>query len=216
MHHFKIIVEDEYGQIKESADQLFTAGILSNPIINTSANLTGTNKAESTTQEENLTKQDLLEKEKDRVTVEIAVFDTDGNPVPGARVEIHSTPRAAYTDKDGIARFPSIEKGEHTIFLAFKGLLGKRIWEAQAATTDDDGTPLQRVAIEMSSSANEPNGWLTTLLFGTFGGIIGAFIVGFSIRHQFSKKSILGIVGLILIPLILALVWIIYSWYERL
>lgn len=49
----------------------------------------------------------------------------DGKPVEGATVEVHSTPRRAKTDKDGIARFIGVEGGDHTVYIAYSGYKGE-------------------------------------------------------------------------------------------
>lgn len=52
--------------------------------------------------------------------------ENDGKPIEGATVEVHSTPRKTTTDKDGLARFSNIEKGEHTVYLSYEGFTGKQ------------------------------------------------------------------------------------------
>jgi fructose-specific phosphotransferase system IIC component len=106
-------------------------------------------------------------------------------------------------------------KGKHTLFVDFVGLLGQNNFEVQAASIDNDGKPLQKVVVEMTPTLDIPRGWFSTFLFGILGGLIGSLVIAITIRHQFSKKNIIGVLGYILIPLILALFWIIYSWYER-
>lgn len=49
----------------------------------------------------------------------------DGKPVEGATVEVHSTPRRAKTDKDGLARFMGVEGGDHTVYIAYTGYKGQ-------------------------------------------------------------------------------------------
>lgn len=50
----------------------------------------------------------------------------DGQPVPNATVELHSTPRRTVTDKEGIARFTNVEKGQHTVMIAYESYSGKQ------------------------------------------------------------------------------------------
>jgi hypothetical protein len=49
----------------------------------------------------------------------------NGKPVEGATVELHSIPRRTTTDKNGIARFTDVEKGEHAVYMAYEGYTGK-------------------------------------------------------------------------------------------
>lgn len=51
--------------------------------------------------------------------------EKDGKPVANATVEIHSVPRRTVTDKEGIARFTNVEKGDHKVFLSYKDYKGE-------------------------------------------------------------------------------------------
>jgi Concanavalin A-like lectin/glucanases superfamily/Carboxypeptidase regulatory-like domain/Fibronectin type III domain len=73
-------------------------------------------KPSSTASQNNITTPDTHD-----LTIKVA---SDGKPVSGAVVEIHSTPRKTTTDKDGYARFANIEKGEHTLYLTYNDFTG--------------------------------------------------------------------------------------------
>jgi len=45
------------------------------------------------------------------------IKDSNGNPLKGYIVELHSTPRTYTTDKDGYFKFDNVEEGEHTLIV---------------------------------------------------------------------------------------------------
>ncbi len=47
--------------------------------------------------------------------LKIVLKDKNGKPLAFVKVTLHSTPRTATTDKDGVATFTNVEVGEHTI-----------------------------------------------------------------------------------------------------
>ncbi len=57
--------------------------------------------------------------------VNVTVKDTNNKPVEGAAVTLHSIPKQAKTDKNGIATFHQIEQGEHTVIIAYANYQGE-------------------------------------------------------------------------------------------
>ncbi len=55
----------------------------------------------------------------------IHVVDKEGNPVEGARVELYSEPKVAYTDFLGEVYFSEVEKGAHRILVFFRDQRGE-------------------------------------------------------------------------------------------
>jgi hypothetical protein len=53
-------------------------------------------------------------------TVVIKVEDKDGNPLEGARVELHSDVQVAYTDKNGLATFTNVVGDNHDLVVTYK------------------------------------------------------------------------------------------------
>ncbi len=53
--------------------------------------------------------------------VRILVVDKTSKPISGVKVTLHSEPRDAVTDKDGIASFDNVEAGEHTATIQIDG-----------------------------------------------------------------------------------------------
>ncbi|MEI6886719.1 MAG: PQQ-binding-like beta-propeller repeat protein [bacterium] len=53
------------------------------------------------------------------VTVIVKVEDDNGNPVFNALVVLHSTPKEAYTNREGIATFTNVEKGDHKVNISY-------------------------------------------------------------------------------------------------
>ncbi|WP_427392313.1 leucine-rich repeat protein [Geobacillus icigianus] len=50
-------------------------------------------------------------------TVFGVVIDSEGNPIEGVMVELHSKPRVTYTNEKGEYRFENVELGKHTVIL---------------------------------------------------------------------------------------------------
>jgi hypothetical protein len=46
--------------------------------------------------------------------------------VAGAKVTIHSKVQETTTDKNGIARFPNVEPGDHKVLIAYDGYKGEQ------------------------------------------------------------------------------------------
>lgn len=77
---------------------------------------------------------------------------SDGHPVTGATVELHSTPMKAITDENGIARFSDVERGNHTVFLAYQGYSGQ-----EKIIVDGDK---QDIAINITIQLNPFTNWI--------------------------------------------------------
>lgn len=61
--------------------------------------------------------------EKDGYDVQIKILK-DNQPIVGAVVNLHSEPQRTITDSEGIARFTGVERGKHTISLAYADYVG--------------------------------------------------------------------------------------------
>lgn len=57
--------------------------------------------------------------------VSVTVVNTKNEPVSGAKVTIHSDPKEATTNKDGIAEFSRVEAGSHTLLIAYGNYSGE-------------------------------------------------------------------------------------------
>ncbi|HRN96211.1 MAG TPA: PA14 domain-containing protein [Candidatus Levybacteria bacterium] len=93
--------------------------------------------------------------EKKGYTVAIKVHD-NGTPIGGATVELHSTPQKSVTDKDGIARFENVERGQHTVYLSYDGYNGEEKIMLEGDDTDVDvsiAVTLQQNKLFLSSQA---------------------------------------------------------------
>lgn len=58
--------------------------------------------------------------------VNIKVLDNDKNPVVGATVTLHSTPRETTTDENGVAHFTDVESGDHKVLIAYNNFEGEQ------------------------------------------------------------------------------------------
>ena len=58
--------------------------------------------------------------------VNVKVIDTKKQPVKGAKVTLHSDPKEAVTDENGIAKFSGVESGEHKVLIAYNDYEGEQ------------------------------------------------------------------------------------------
>jgi len=63
----------------------------------------------------------------DTVSLTIRVLDKQNKPVKGATVEIYSDVQIAKTNDSGIAVFNNVDKGEHTLKVAYRGYQGEQV-----------------------------------------------------------------------------------------
>ncbi|KKR12423.1 MAG: hypothetical protein UT40_C0027G0003 [Candidatus Woesebacteria bacterium GW2011_GWA1_39_21b] len=70
--------------------------------------------------------EDTVETKADGYNVSIKVIDANQRPIEGAVVTLHSDPKTAKTDKDGLARFNDIEGGDHKVTIAYNGYEGEQ------------------------------------------------------------------------------------------
>jgi len=56
----------------------------------------------------------------------VRVVDAASQPVEGAKITLHSAIQEGITDKDGIARFTNVEKGNHTVLIAYQKAKGEQ------------------------------------------------------------------------------------------
>ncbi len=105
----------------------------------------------------------------------------EGKPVEGATVEVHSTPRKTTTDKDGIARFPDMEKGEHTVFLSYEGFQGKE----QITLDGKDKDVTMSFTVELQPS----NTFLSPLALGIIAVLCIGILILFILLKKRRKKS---------------------------
>ncbi len=58
--------------------------------------------------------------------VNVKVIDTKKQPIKGAKVTLHSDPKEAVTDENGIAKFTGVESGEHKVLIAYNDYEGEQ------------------------------------------------------------------------------------------
>lgn len=68
--------------------------------------------------------------------VEVIIVDTNQEPVEGATVTLHSTPRTTTTDKDGKAIFENVEPGPHRIVVSYRGQEGEQAINLDESTAE--------------------------------------------------------------------------------
>ncbi len=104
-------------------------------------------------------------------TVAIKVHD-NGTPIGGATVELHSTPQRSVTDKNGIARFENVERGQHTVYLSYNGYNGE-----EKITLDGDDSDVDiAIAVTLQQNKLFLNPQALTIIVLLM-GIIGVLVV---------------------------------------
>ena len=86
--------------------------------------VTGTEE-EARKKEEKSTDTEAMDSKK-TYDVDVKVVDEDGNPLAGVTVTLHSEPKTAITDENGVAHFKGVEEGEHRIVIAQDGYEGEQ------------------------------------------------------------------------------------------
>lgn len=103
------------------------------PIISSTLTEVLTHKAPATSSEKNPEPQPTSKlapsqtsPKGDGLTLDVVVLDHNQKPVEGATVTLHSKVQTAKTDKNGIAHFENVEKGEHKVMLAYNSYKGEQ------------------------------------------------------------------------------------------
>ena len=101
--------------------------------------------------------------------VDVKVTDEENKPVGGASVTLHSTPRQAKTNDKGIATFKQVEKGEHTVIIAYGGETGEQ--KMVLAASDN----VKRYELNVKIQRRNP--LLSPVVLGIIGVLIGVIVV---------------------------------------
>ncbi len=90
---------------------------------------------------------------KDGYDLDVKVLAYGGKPLSGGKVTLHSTPRDAVTNNDGVAKFENVEPGEHKVYLAFNGYSN----EGQSINVTGDNKDIELVMeIKLTDGLNSP------------------------------------------------------------
>ncbi len=110
--------------------------------------------------------------------VSVIVKDEEDNPVGGANVTLHSTPRHATTNEKGIATFDKVEKGEHKVVIAYEDQVG----EQKMVLAESDG--VKRYELTVRVQKRNPLFHPVTLgVIAVMGGVIGI------LWHKLSRRN---------------------------
>lgn len=110
-------------------------------------------------------------------TLNVSVIDVQNSPVKGATVTLHSTPREAITDQDGIAHFTDVEPGQHQVQIAYAQYVGE-----QSITLDGNVKEFTlHITVEPKSVSVSP------ILTGII--IVMGMIILFLLYRDFRKRS---------------------------
>lgn len=112
--------------------------------------------------------------------VNVRVLDAKKNPIAGAEVTLHSTPRTAITNEDGIASFTDVEPGQHRVVIAYGDYTGE-----QSVNLSGDVKVVElNVTVEEKTVALSKRAW-------TIIGILSAAIIVLTVL-VYRYKSKLG------------------------
>lgn len=180
VYRAKIIATDAYGQTQESDTILFTAGVV---IENDEDASTPTSSQDESNEQEDIESSDVVSTplpqptESERVSLTVFVVDAQQVPIRNATVELHSTPRITTTDERGYATFPDVEKGDHTIYLAYDVFKGEKKVKVLGSNTDEQGKPYDTIVVEVVPTLTAAGSWkwlAYTIICGLVGGLLGA------------------------------------------
>lgn len=83
-----------------------------------------TSKTDAETKDESVQSDNETESIDKRFKVNLTVLDEEGQPVGGAKIELHSDPKYGTTDENGVVRFEDVEAGQHQLAINFDGYKG--------------------------------------------------------------------------------------------
>jgi hypothetical protein len=110
----------------------------------------------------------------------VTVKDNQGKPVTNTAVELHSDPKTAVTDENGMATFENVEPGKHSVIVKLAG------GDQSQEVTVDETNPTQNIVV-LVVKATQP-GWNNPLLW--LGGVVLVLIaVGLLLRKKLSSHS---------------------------
>lgn len=110
---------------------------------------------------------------KDGFQVKIKVVDENKEAVLGASVTLHSTPREATTDSDGVATFDNVEPGEHRVVVAFNGQSG----EQKINVSGDSEIDAIDFTIQIRETSPFSNPWVLAVIAVLLLSLVGAVMV---------------------------------------
>ncbi len=141
-------------------------------------------KCDSSKTKENQMEKESFDSAQDKTyDVDVKVTDEENNPVGGASVTLHSTPRQAKTNDKGIATFKEVEKGEHTVIIAYNGDTGEQ--KMVLAASDNVKRYELNVKIQRRNPLLEP---VTLGVVGVLGLVI--VVMGLRLRKLTARRDI--------------------------
>lgn len=105
--------------------------------------------------------------EQEGYEVKVKVIDEKKKPIEGAKVILHSNPREAITDNQGIARFTNVEKGEHRVIIAYNNYQGEQSINLTGDVKE----------FNLNVQVKPTNVFTSPLVLGVIGGLVLIIIV---------------------------------------
>lgn len=111
------------------------------------------------------------------ISLDVKVLGTDNKPLAGVQATLHSKVQITKTDKNGVAHFTNVEKGEHQVLLAYNDYTGE-----QHLTVD--GTKKEQTLIMQVKLTNGiPWGWFI------MNSLVSISIIGCLIFFLLKKRN---------------------------
>lgn len=110
------------------------------------------------------------------------VINNNGQPLAGAKIELHSKPKYGTTNEKGMVTFTDVEKGEHTLKIAYNQ------YQAEEKLTVDGDKEDFNVAISVNLTAPESTRH-AGLWFMVGSAVVAILVLIVVLRH--GKKSVL-------------------------
>lgn len=160
----------EWSQILQATTLKITAvESISNQVLGASANPDTAMFGEQPAQDLPSAESTQAQPEEEKLGTDLTIrVEQDGQPVSGARVELHSQPRYDTTDENGRVFFERVEPGDHTLKLAYAD------YQAEQQIAISGEQEAEEVVVNVTL-INETS-WQDYLLIGS-GGFISAVVV---------------------------------------
>lgn len=105
------------------------------------------------------------EKKIEGIALDVKVLAMNNQPIEGAVVTLHSKVQTAKTDKQGIAHFENVEKGDHKVVLSYKTYSGEQSLKVSGKNTQE----LLTLQVQLKQSFS----WVSLTVIGIMAVIIG-------------------------------------------
>lgn len=160
-YHYRVNSKDTALNLTQSGDYSFkTLGCQESSSSSTTSSSSSSSSSVSTTSSsrtssESSTSESSSSSSESGRTVVIKVEDKDGNPIEGAKVELHSDVQIAYTDKNGLATFNNVVGDEHEVLVTYNNTTITKSLNELEVTKDSDNKYTSRFSFGNDKIVND-------------------------------------------------------------